>query len=92
MQKIEDEIHFLTESPNYLHEREKLLTSIYECCKNFSQLSNQNKFLWLMSSDDTNIIQSVSHFIHTCFEIRQQNEKWQTGTYMFDRQGTVKLK
>ena len=69
MQKIEDEIHFLTECPKYLHEREKLLTSVYEFCKNFPHLSVKNKFLWLMSSDDTNIIQSVSQFIHTCFEI-----------------------
>ena len=45
MQNIEDEIHFLIECPKYLHEHEKLLTSVYEFCKKFPPFISQEQIL-----------------------------------------------
>ena len=54
----EDEFHFLIRCPKYLTERECLFTYISKYCFNFNLLSDQNKFVWLMTTEDINIIQN----------------------------------
>ena len=69
--EIEDEFHFLIRCPKYLTEREFLFTYISKYCLNFNLLSDQNKFVWLMTTEDINIIQKLANYIHSCFEIRK---------------------
>ena len=55
--EIEDEFHILITCPQYIAEREILFSYIAKYCINFKNLSDQNKFVWLMTTEDTNIIQ-----------------------------------
>ena len=71
-QEIENEIHFLINCPKYSYERENLCSHVAKTCINFEKLSHQNKCIWLLSSEDTDIIIKVAYFIHKCFEIRKQ--------------------
>ena len=71
--EIEDEFHFLITCPQYIAEHEILFLYVAKYCISFKNLSDQNKFLWLMTTEDTNIIQKVAYYVHTCFEIRKQN-------------------
>ena len=63
-QEIENEIHFLINCPKYSYERENLFSHVAKTCINFEKLSHQNKFIWLMTSEDTDIIIKVAYFIH----------------------------
>ena len=55
--EIEDKFHFLITCLQYIAERELLFSYVAKYCINFKNLSDQNKFLWLMTTEDTNIIQ-----------------------------------
>ena len=70
--EIENEIHFLINCPKYSYECENLFSHVAKTCINFEKLSHQTKFIWLMTSEDTDIIIKVAYFIHKCFEIRKQ--------------------
>ena len=52
----DDEFHFLITCPKYSAQRKILFTYISRYCLNFHSLSDENKFLWLMTTEDTNII------------------------------------
>ena len=47
----EDEFHFLIACPKYSTEHEILFTYSAKCCLNFNILSDQKKFLWLMTTE-----------------------------------------
>ena len=51
--KVEDELHFLIKRQKISFKRNKLFSDIQMSCVNFQQLSEENKFLWLMTSEDT---------------------------------------
>ena len=72
MLEKEDEFHFLIACPKYSAEREILFTYSAKYCLNFNILSDQNKFLWLMTTEDTGIITKLAFYIHSCFEIRKK--------------------
>ena len=55
------------------YEREKLFSYIEKSCKNFSNLSEENKLLWLMKSEDIDIIEKLANHIFTCFNIRKHS-------------------
>lgn len=71
--ETENEVHFLINCPKYSIVRTKLFSYIEKLCKNFKDLTNENKFIWLMTNEDTDIIQKLSSHIFTCFEIRKQH-------------------
>lgn len=68
----EDEFHFLITCPKYLAEREILFSYTTKYCSNFEKLSDHNKFLWLMTTEDINIIKKLANYVHSCFEIRKK--------------------
>ena len=72
MLEKEDEFHFLIACPKYTAEREILFTYSAKYCLNFNTLSDQNKFLWLMTTEDTGVITKLAFYIHSCFEIRKK--------------------
>ena len=71
--EIEDEVHFLINCPKYSLVRTKLFSYIEKLCKNFKDLTNENKSIWLITNEDTGIIKKLSSHIFTFFEIRKQH-------------------
>ena len=69
--EVEDEILFLVKCQSFSNEREKLFSYIEKSCNNFSNLSEENKFIWLMTSEDIDIIVKLANHIFTCFNIRK---------------------
>lgn len=60
----EDEIHFLLQCPNYTELRSELFTFCMSRNKYFRLYDDMQKFIWLLSSDDLEIINSLSLFIY----------------------------
>ena len=79
--KVEDKIHFLLECPKLNSKRSTTLsdTCIYLKYKNISTLSllkpNQ-VFIWLMSSEDPYVIQSISKLFLILFSERNEIHEW----------------
>ena len=46
---------------------------IEKSCNNFSNLSEENKFIWSMTSADIDIIVKLANHMFTCFNIRKQS-------------------
>lgn len=65
---VEDEEHFLLECPRYRLGRNTLFNLIQN--KNFMLLSMQQKFIWLMSNEESRICKAVSQFILQSFDKR----------------------
>jgi hypothetical protein len=56
---IEDECHFLLQCPKLEIERKEFLELISKEYNNFNSLDVNNKFIWLMSSEDYFVIQHL---------------------------------
>ena len=61
--KVGDEIHFITECHVFTDERNMLFYNISKVCKNCNLLSHQ-KFKWLFSNENTDVIRMFSQFIY----------------------------
>lgn len=70
---IEDEVHYLLECPSLSHVRDPLIDNICFKYKNFKNLNSISKFIWLMTSEDTVIIQFVYKLLNSLAE--EKNEK-----------------
>jgi hypothetical protein len=70
---IEDEIHFLIDCPKYNLLRQEFFMFISENNKIFAALSSENKFMWLLSSEDPVICQKLALFIHKYVEVRSDS-------------------
>ena len=71
----EDEIHFLFECSKYNNIRSDFLDKIYKSCHNIQQLSNKQKFMWLMSNEDKTILIKLVNFVNECFKLRDQTSQ-----------------
>ena len=69
---VEDELHFLLECCHYNKYREVFIETISKNYKNFGFMSNEQKFIWLLSSEDEFVIDLVSNHISECFKLRKQ--------------------
>ena len=65
---VENEIHFLVICPKYAHLRSKLYNKINN--KNFNNLSDFNKFNWLMSMEDIRLTRELAVYLINCFQDR----------------------
>ena len=43
--------------------------------KFFPELSDRNKFIWLLSNEDRDICKNLANFIATCLSIRDLSDK-----------------
>ena len=69
--KIENEIHFLTECPLYNNERKILFNSCRRTCPNFDYLvTNEQIFCFVMTSEEPIVIRNLAKFIFQAFKIR----------------------
>ena len=66
-------MHFLIKCQKFSFERDKLFKSKENSCKNFKDLSDENKFLWLMTTWDIFVLEKLANHIFTCFNIRKHS-------------------
>ena len=67
---IEDEEHFVTGCINNLDMRESLFNKIATKEPWFANLSNREKFIYLMSCNDRQILTWFGKFLHNSFQTR----------------------
>ena len=63
MGEVEDEIHFFFICSKLCVDREILLNSIADICKNFVNVTNEQKFVWLMSCENAKILNFLADII-----------------------------
>ena len=69
---IGNEIHFVMVCPQFQEERKFLETKIADLYPNVSQLSVQNKFIWLLSQEDKYCLNLLAAFFLKCFKIKSE--------------------
>jgi hypothetical protein len=63
LNKVENEYHFLTICPLYKSERESLYDRLSEENKFFLSYSDWERFLWMLTTENTGIVHEISEFI-----------------------------
>ena len=67
---VEDEIHFITKCKHYEIERAILYAKINEIMPDFKNMSDDERFIYLMCNDHDHILTWVGKFIYQAFEKR----------------------
>ena len=62
--EVEDEVHFILKCKSLDSARNKLIKCIEQNCPNFKELSDQNKFIWLMNNENREILYELCTFIN----------------------------
>ena len=70
---VEDEFHFLLTCKTYQDERNEFFTKINAIIVHFGSYTSQEQFLYLMSTNDTEVIMLLIYFIEKCLQIRQSS-------------------
>ena len=70
---VEDEEHLLIKCNKYSFARNIFFSNINN--KFFPELSDRNKFIWLLSNEDRDICKNLANFIATCLSIRDLSDK-----------------
>ena len=68
--ECEDEFHFVMKCDKYNVLRKDFFDNLVVLCKNFHDMDDHKKFMWICSSKDGNIIKLLGNFISTCFNNR----------------------
>ena len=66
--KIECEIHFITDCPTYTYLRENLYHEMDNEDPSFKYLPQRDKFIFILSNSDS---EQVASYIHKCLELRE---------------------
>ena len=69
---IEDELHFLLKCNTLKEIRSPYLSKLISIFKNFSKLSDDMKFIWIMSSEDPVVISILGKMLNSLFEKRRE--------------------
>ena len=70
LRMVEDEFHFLLNCPLYSDIRHNFIDNIQRNCDNFHHLSEKNKFLWILTNEDNNILLKLCDFLLKGFNLR----------------------
>lgn len=62
--KVEDEFHFILECPKYDSDRLIFFNIISNECNNFCKLSQEDKFVWIMSNENKILIKQLGIYIN----------------------------
>ena len=60
--EVEDEQHYLFTCPGMESKRKILYDTIEKSCINFKHLNNKNKLIWLLNTEDKNILLELCKF------------------------------
>ncbi|KAK3107890.1 hypothetical protein FSP39_024531 [Pinctada imbricata] len=66
--EIEDEVHVLIRCTQYTDKRQEVFETVGDICKNFNILSDENKLLYLLNSEDDTLmicVDFINHIIDT---------------------------
>ena len=69
-QSIEDELHFILECDLYTSERSKLLQICYDNIPGFIDVTKEDKFINIMSTNETAMVKQLGKYLHDCFKKR----------------------
>jgi exonuclease III len=69
---IEDEEHFLTQCPSYSDDRQTLFRTVKVQCPQFDTLTNEQKLIWLMTTEDSHIIHALATFLNKSLSLRSE--------------------
>ena len=70
---VEDEFHFLMTCKAYQNERNEFFTKRNTFLVLFESYTSHEKFLFLMSANETGVIMLLMHFIEICLQICQSS-------------------
>ena len=70
--KLEDEAHFLLDCDLYTPQRIRLDSVCKEVCIRYGHYSNEQKFIFLMSSEDERVIIALGKYISESFSLRDK--------------------
>ena len=70
--EVENEIHFLITCPLYRDERESLFHTCRENCRLFDSIpSEEQKYIFIMTNENINVIKAVAKFIINSLKLRE---------------------
>ena len=69
---VEDECHFLTTCPLYKIERSRLYVVCTNTSKNFLTMTNTQKFIFILSNENSEVIRNLGSFIFKFMAKRKQ--------------------
>ena len=69
---VEDEYHFLLQCQLYMADRQELFDKVTAKDHNFGQLNNEDIFIYLLKSEDEQILSWLGKFVHTSFSKRAE--------------------
>ena len=69
---VEDEVHFALSCPLYNGLRTELFAKINSQNINFKLLNDNQKFIWLMSCEDTIVLNAFAKYLLDCYELRSK--------------------
>lgn len=70
---IEDEKHFMIDCIFYENYRKPFFGSISHYNQNFKNMSNEAKFIWLLTNEDERILKELGLYIKMCLQYRGKN-------------------
>ena len=70
--QAETELHFMLLCSQYQNERSDLFEKVNAIDDTFSQLQDEPKFEYLMTSQNTDIIKHVMKYIYSCLRVRKE--------------------
>ena len=70
--EIEDEQHFVTKCPLYSEERKHLYKSLRNNSKFFDSLNTDQKFIFIMTNEDKNVMRQLGKFVFNSMKIRDK--------------------
>ena len=70
-ESVENEEHFLVTCTKYSEQRKDFFACVNERSKWFTSLSNNDRFIFIMSNEDPCIIEALAKFIYSSMEIRK---------------------
>ena len=67
---VETETHFITECFEYRDERAFFFNSVQSVVPNFSYMNSQERFCFLLTQEDSNILLLTANVVNKRYEIR----------------------
>ena len=71
---IEDEVHIILNCKKYRTARKKLFSTVLKFRPSFEHISSIDKFLYLMTTDNSAIIVELCNYLKGCFEINDNSQ------------------
>ena len=72
MNVVEDECHFIINCPLYNDNRSELIQEISKTCLNYDQMNDMQKFIFIMTNENTDIIKQLAKYVYTSMKKRNE--------------------